>query len=145
MSEPRSTAITEEVRTLLRLILSNVSDGRDKKVNLNYFFTITSVNVIMKVNAGKKWIEEEKAACINTGKQCLEDIQNMFPSNTTTSWLDYFPYLKWFGRFKGEEKRFIKIAEERDKFFEGLIEEARRKKTGSVSSSTAEGGKIRQL
>ncbi|CAK7322633.1 unnamed protein product [Dovyalis caffra] len=97
------------------------------------------------MNAGKKWIDEEKAACINTGKQCLEDIQKMFPSNTTSSLLDFFPYLKWFGRFKEEEERFLKIAEERDKFFEGLIEEARRKETGSVSSSTADGGRIRQL
>ena len=70
----RSTAITEEVRTLLRLILSKVSDDRAKKVDLNYFFTITSLNVIMKMNAGKKLVEEEKAACIDSEKQCIEDV-----------------------------------------------------------------------
>ena len=69
-----STAITEEVRTLLRLILSKVSDDRAKKVDLNYFFTITSLNVIMKMNAGKKLVEEEKAACIDSEKQCIEDV-----------------------------------------------------------------------
>jgi hypothetical protein len=69
-----STAITEEIRTLLRLILSKVSDDGAKKVDLNYFFTITSLNVIMKMNAGKKLVEEEKAACIDSEKQCIEDV-----------------------------------------------------------------------
>jgi hypothetical protein len=47
---------------------------RAKKVDLNYFFTITSLNVIMKMNAGKKLVEEEKAACIDSEKQCIEDV-----------------------------------------------------------------------
>jgi len=62
-----SSAITEEVRTLLRLILSKVSDDGAKKVDLNYFFTITSLNAIMKMNAGKKRVED-KAACIDSEK-----------------------------------------------------------------------------
>ena len=104
-----STAITEEVRTLLRLILSKVSDDRAKKVDLNYFFTITSLNVIMKMNAGKKRVEEEKAACIDSEKQCIEDVQKIFPSNPGTSLLDFFPILKWIG-YNGdiEESTVIK-------------------------------------
>ncbi|KAG6742461.1 hypothetical protein POTOM_053332 [Populus tomentosa] len=136
----RSTAITEEVRTLLRLILSKVSDDGAKKVDLNYFFTITSLNVIMKMNAGKKWVEEEKAACIESGKQCIEDVQKIFPSNPGTSLLDFFPFLKWFG-YKGEEESVIKVYKERDEFLQGLIEEVKRKETSSDTSNPAEGVK----
>nr|TKS06637.1 cytochrome P450 family protein [Populus alba] len=129
----RSTAITEEIRTLLRLILSKVSDDGAKKVDLKYFFTITSLNVIMKMIAGKKWVEEEKAACLDSGKQCLEDVQKIFPSNTGT-------ILKWVG-YKVEEESVIKVFKERDEFLQGLIEEVKRKETSSVTSNPAEGVK----
>jgi len=78
-------------------------------VDLNYFFTITSLNVIMKMNAGKKRVEEEKAACIDSEKQCIEDVQKIFPSNPGTSLLDFFPILKWIG-YNGdiEESTVIK-------------------------------------
>ncbi|KAH8484300.1 hypothetical protein H0E87_028670 [Populus deltoides] len=99
----------KSARTLLRPILSKVSDDGAKKVDLNYFFTITSLNVIMKMNAGKKRVEEEKAACIDSEKQCIEDVQKIFRSNPGTSLLDFFPFLKWIG-YNGdiEESTVIK-------------------------------------
>ncbi|KAL3567433.1 hypothetical protein D5086_030084 [Populus alba] len=92
------------------------------------------------MNAGKKWVEEEKAASIESGKQCIEDVQKIFPSNPGTSLLDFFPFLKWFG-YKGEEESVIKVYKERDEFLQGLIEEVKRKETSSDTSNPAEGVK----
>jgi hypothetical protein len=39
-------------------------------VDLNYFFTITSLNIIVtKMNAGKKRVEDEQAASMDSNKQ----------------------------------------------------------------------------
>jgi hypothetical protein len=86
----------------------------------------------MKMIAGKKWVEEEKAACIDSGKQCLEDVQKIFPSNTGT-------ILKWVG-YKVKEESVIKVFKERDEFLQGLIEEVKRKETSSVTSNPAAEG-----
>ncbi|KAL3567404.1 hypothetical protein D5086_030055 [Populus alba] len=87
----------------------------------------------MKMISGKKWVEVEKAACLDSGRQCLEDVQKIFPSNTGT-------ILKWVG-YKVEEESVIKVFKERDEFLQGLIEEVKRKETSSVTSNPAEGVK----
>lgn len=137
----------QEVRTFVRQVLK-VSNKGSKKVDLQHLFSLLTLNIVMRVVAGKQFIEEE-TGITDLGKQYLKEFKDMFfPSiNVTMGVSDFFPILRWFG-YKGLEKTLIAVHSKRDEFLQGLVEDMRQSKiatTGNDGSPKLEFGKRTNL
>ncbi|CAK9139465.1 unnamed protein product [Ilex paraguariensis] len=109
----------EEIRLLLRQLVSASKSG-SQKVNLRYWVSIFSFNVMMRVVAGKWCVREEDAGLeMEMGKQTLENLRGLFFIIRPMNICDCFPILRWLG-YKGIEKRMITLQGKRDEFLQGF-------------------------
>ncbi|XP_071722909.1 (+)-piperitol/(+)-sesamin synthase CYP81Q2-like [Rutidosis leptorrhynchoides] len=120
-----STTRVGEIRHLVRQLIGNSSDGR--KVNMNTFLYLLTVNIMMQSVSGERFIEDGVDS--EQVKEKLNHLKHMFGlagfSNATG---DFIPMLRWMPFYKMEKmirKRFI----ERDGYMQELIDTRRNAKS----------------
>lgn len=118
----------EETRSLLRQLF-RLSNNGGQKVNMNFWFSVMTFNIILRLATGKEWINEENALT-EVGKQQLKELKGIFFTSASMTVCDFIPILRWFG-YKGLEKSMIMLHKKRDDFLQGLIDEIRCKKASS--------------
>ncbi|XP_030950061.1 cytochrome P450 81Q32-like [Quercus lobata] len=104
---------SHEVHSLIRRLLSQ----KDQPVDMKALFFELTLNVMMRMIAGKREVEE--------GRKIREIVTETFLLGGVTIMEDYLPFLRWVGN-RGKEKRLILVQEKRDSFMQSLIEEHRR-------------------
>ncbi|XP_057975343.1 cytochrome P450 81C13-like [Malania oleifera] len=124
----------EEVRDFLRR-LYEVSKSGSQKVELKYFFSLLTFNVLMRIFAGKRSIEGEAATTVMGIRQHLQELREIFLPSQSMNMCDFLPILRWVG-YKGLEKNMVKMYRKRDKFLQNLIDEVRQKKATNSFNCT---------
>lgn len=121
----------EEVGNFIRRLLSEVStaDNSSRKVELKYLFCLLTMNVILRVVAGKG-VVDEYAKDMEVEKIRFREFKNTFFPNSGNI-CDFFPVLRWIG-FRGIEKNMEELQRRRDAYVQNLVDGARLKKTRCV-------------
>nr|UUY85543.1 camptothecin hydroxylase [Camptotheca acuminata] len=127
----KSSNIREEEIHNLLYHLFKFSKSGTQKVQLKYWFSLLTFNIITRLVAGKRCVRDAVAG-MDLGKQILEELKGKFVSIMPLNMCDFFPILRWFG-YKGLEKNLITLHKERDEFLQDLINEVRRKRTCSAN------------
>nr|UUY85544.1 camptothecin hydroxylase [Camptotheca acuminata] len=131
----KSSNIREEEIHNLLCHLFKFSKSGTQKIQLKYWFSLLTFNIITRLVAGKRCVRDAVAGT-DLGKQILEELKGKFVSIMPLNMCDFFPILRWFG-YKGLEKILIRLQKERDEFLQGLIDEVRRKRTCSANINIA--------
>uniref|UniRef100_A0A2P2PJ51 Cytochrome P450 81D11-like n=1 Tax=Rhizophora mucronata TaxID=61149 RepID=A0A2P2PJ51_RHIMU len=122
----RSSAIRgEEVRCLLRQLFKASAAGT-RKVELKFLLSLLTTNVVMRMAAGKRCVEED-VANTEMGKRLFQEFKDVFPPVLMMNVCDFVPMLRLIG-YKGIEKSMIKLKEKRDKFLQDLLDYVRLKR-----------------
>ncbi|XVF39853.1 hypothetical protein PTKIN_Ptkin01aG0065800 [Pterospermum kingtungense] len=127
----------EEVGSFIRQLLEVSAGNRSQKVDLNYLFCLLTMNVMLRVVAGKG-VVEEIAKDMETEKIGLREFKNTFFPSLGTNICDFFPVLRWIG-FQGIEKNMEELQRRRDAYIEKLVDGVRLKKTRDVPVVKEEG------
>uniref|UniRef100_U5FNQ5 Cytochrome P450 n=1 Tax=Populus trichocarpa TaxID=3694 RepID=U5FNQ5_POPTR len=138
-----STVREEEVSCLIRRLLK-VSTSGTQNVELRLLFSILASNVVMRVSAGKRCVEEEHAGT-KMEKQLFQDFKNKFFPSLAMNICDFIPILRVIG-FKGLEKNMKRLHGIRDDFLQNLIDEIRLKlkRTTSLKADEVTDGEERR-
>nr|TKR78878.1 cytochrome P450 family protein [Populus alba] len=138
-----STVREEEVSCLIRRLLK-VSTSGTQNVELRLLFSTLASNVVMRVSAGKRCVEEEHAGT-KMEKQLLQDFKDKFFPSLAMNICDFIPILRVIG-FKGLEKNMKKLHGIRDEFLQNLIDEIRLKleRTTSLKADEVTDGEERR-
>ncbi|KAJ6685850.1 CYTOCHROME P450 82C3-RELATED [Salix purpurea] len=123
-----STICGEEVCSLLRRLLQ-VNNGVTAKVDLQFLFSLLTLNVMMKLAAGKPCIDEE-VAVTEVEKQSFQEFKEIFSPGLGMNICDFIPILRLVG-YKGLEKRTKKLQRTRDTYLQHLIDETRLRRRSS--------------
>ncbi|GAV81588.1 p450 domain-containing protein [Cephalotus follicularis] len=112
----------------IRLLLQRLVKLKDQAVDMKATFFELTLNVMMRMIAGKRYYggneaEEEEAS------KFREIVEETFALGGASNVEDFFPLLRWTG-IGGAEKRMIALHERRDVFVQELIEENRRRIVG---------------
>ncbi|XP_076944717.1 cytochrome P450 81Q32-like [Bidens hawaiensis] len=112
----------DECKLLVRKLVS--TSGSSSPVNMKMVFYELTLNVMMRMIAGKRYFN---GAMGEEGKRFREILDETFVLASASNVVDYLPFLSWFG-IKGVEKRLIELQVKRDVFFQELIEQLREPK-----------------
>ncbi|CAI9115895.1 OLC1v1016908C1 [Oldenlandia corymbosa var. corymbosa] len=127
----KSSAIREEeIQMILRSIF-RVSQNGTQKVDLNYWISVYTLNIVTRMATGRCSIKEQDVGN-ELGKTRIEESKKMFGSGITLTMCDFFPILRWIG-FKGMEKGMISLHKNRDAFLQSLVDEVRQEKKSGFS------------
>ncbi|RZC72341.1 hypothetical protein C5167_035503 [Papaver somniferum] len=117
----------DEVRSMI-LRLSSASF--DQVMNMNSVFTELTVNIMMRMTAGKRYYgnvdQEEESELSQEAKRFREILNEALTLSTAASLGDYFVTLKWIGFYNKVEKQMVRLKERGDEFMQELIEQRRR-------------------
>ncbi|MCL7043037.1 hypothetical protein MKW94_016422 [Papaver nudicaule] len=117
----------DEVRSM---ILRLKNGNFDQIVNMNSVFTELTINIMMRMTAGKRYYgnldQEEESDLSQEAKRFREILNEALALSTAASLGDYFIILKWIGFYNGVEKKMVRLKERGDEFMQGLIEQRRR-------------------
>ncbi|KAF8377608.1 hypothetical protein HHK36_030990 [Tetracentron sinense] len=118
---------SDEVRSMIqRLVRGCSSDGGFKMVEMKSVFFELTLNIMMRMIAGKRYYGENVGESESEGaRKFREIVTETFHLGGATNIGDFLPVLKWVG-FKGMEKPLMRLQEKRDGFMQELIEEHRR-------------------
>ncbi|KAJ6679042.1 CYTOCHROME P450 82C3-RELATED [Salix purpurea] len=130
-----STIREEEVSCVLRR-LSKVSASGTQSVELRLLFSTLVSNVVMRVCAGKRYVEEEHAGT-TMERRLIQEFKDKFFPSLAMNICDFIPILRVIG-FKGLEKNMRKLHGIRDEFLQNLIDEIRLKLKKITSLKTDE-------
>ncbi|KAJ8640704.1 hypothetical protein MRB53_017398 [Persea americana] len=122
---------SDEVRILVRELFRDSGLG---KVNLKQKLSELTLNVMMRMIAGKRYYGE-RVVDLEEAKGFQEIVQESLAVSGASNLLDFLPVLRWVG-FKGVEKRMIQLMKRRSVMLQGLVDEHREK--GSVFSAGEE-------
>ncbi|KAL7616069.1 hypothetical protein Lser_V15G00895 [Lactuca serriola] len=112
----------DEGRFLIRKLLSHSS-----AVDLKSVFYELTLNVMMRMISGKRYFGGDMAEVEEEGKRFRAILKETFLLSGAANVGDYLPFLSWFG-VKGLQNKLIALKEQRDVFFQGLIEQLRKPK-----------------
>ncbi|KAJ4837282.1 hypothetical protein Tsubulata_050394, partial [Turnera subulata] len=126
----------EEVKLLVRNLFRRSKDGEFTTVEMRSIFLELTLNVMMRMIAGKRYYEEDTGGA-DHGKEFKDIVTETFQVSGATNIADFVPILKWVGSNKIEE-RLVMLGRKRDKFMQELIEEHRRLRSNSTADQ--EGG-----
>lgn len=118
----------EEGRLLIRKLASSFSP-----VTMKFVFYELTLNVMMRMIAGKRYFGSDNPKLEEEGKRFREMLQETFILAGASNVGDYLPILSWLG-VKGLEKRLIALQEKRDVFFQGIIDELRKSKESETGN-----------
>ncbi|KAJ4977170.1 hypothetical protein NE237_002276 [Protea cynaroides] len=125
-SDIRNREVSHLVRQLYR-----GSDGELQKVELKSIFFQLTLNIVMGMVAGKRLFGDEEVD-VELREQFLNIMKERYSNpSMNMSILDYLPILRWVG-FQSEEKKMVRFNKKRDAFFQGLIDQRRRRMSDST-------------
>lgn len=101
-----------------------------KSAELKYLSSVLTFNVMMKMVAGKKCVEEKDVETV-VGRKSIKEMKEMFVPITSMTVCDFVPFLRWVG-YKGVEKGIQKLHKRRNAVLQGLVDKIRCQKTGMV-------------
>ncbi|THG20264.1 hypothetical protein TEA_013326 [Camellia sinensis var. sinensis] len=122
-----------EVRSLLSRLYkgSQTQDGEFYMVDMKSAFFELTLNVMMRMIAGKRYYGDTVDELVETRK-FKEMVSETFELSGATNIGDFVPVLKWVGH-NGIEKRLKGLQQKKDGFMQDLIEENRRMMSDSAS------------
>ncbi|XP_059454361.1 cytochrome P450 81Q32-like [Corylus avellana] len=129
----------DEVKSLIRRLCqrSEGGDQFDQAVDMKSTFFELTLNVMMRMIAGKRYYGE-KVAELEKAKKFKKIVMESFELSGATNIGDFLPVFKWVGS-RGLEKRLVVLQGKRDKFMQDLIEEHRRRREGDPASDRERG------
>ncbi|XP_065880257.1 cytochrome P450 81C13-like [Euphorbia lathyris] len=133
----RTCAIREEeVHSLLRRLFKISGGGGKQKVDMKHLISLLMCNIIMRIAAGKRCVEEEDEDT-EVEKQLFRDFKERFFPILSLNICDFVPILRLIG-FRGIEKSMIKMQKLRDDYLQNLLDEVRFKCCNSKISELKE-------
>ncbi|CAI0465010.1 unnamed protein product [Linum tenue] len=119
----------DEVRLLISSLFDKVSGEVEMRSRLNGL----SLNIVMRMVAGKRYFGTEGAA--EEGERFQEVIREVFDVSGASNPADFLPVLRWID-YGGMEKRMRRVFAKFDAVFQDLIEEHRGREEDSTRSKT---------
>ncbi|XP_022716127.1 cytochrome P450 81D11-like [Durio zibethinus] len=116
----------EEVGNFMRRLFEVSAADGCQKLDLKYLFCLLTTNVMLRVAAGKRGVEDAKD--MEAEKIFFREFKNIFFPSMGTNICDFFPVLRWIG-FQGIEKNLIELQRRRDAYIQNLVDGIRLKKT----------------
>lgn len=122
----------DEVSSLVcRLFRGSKGGGEFQSLDMKSTFFELTLNVMMRMIAGKRY-HGEHVADLEEAKRFEEIMVESFRLSGATNIGDFVPALNFLG-VSGLEKKLVVLQRKRDKFMQDLIEEHRKKQSGSAS------------
>lgn len=121
----------DEVRLLCKRLFKGSNGGQYQIVDMKSMFFEMTLNVMMRMIAGKRFYEENMAD-LEEAKKFKEIVTETFRLSGATNIVDFIPFLKWAG-LNNVEKSLVILQGKRDKFMQDLIEEHRRMRNDFAS------------
>ncbi|KAK3417634.1 cytochrome P450 CYP82D47-like [Eucalyptus grandis] len=120
------------IQELHELWIENKDDSGHVIVDLKQWFAKLTLNVILRIVAGKRY----RAADEEKKQQCQKALREFFHFFGLVLPADVFPFLRWFD-LGGHEKAMKRTAEELDEIMGGWLEDHKRdnKDLGETNSS----------
>jgi len=115
----------DEVKSLIRRLSQRSKGDEFQTVDMKSTFFELTLNVMMRMIAGKRDYCGEKVAELEGASKFKKIVMETFLLSGATNIGDFLPVLKWVGS-RGLEKRLAILQRKRDKFMQDLIEEHRR-------------------
>ncbi|KAJ0091400.1 hypothetical protein Patl1_13992 [Pistacia atlantica] len=132
-----SNVRAEELRIMVKHLFKSSLKG-PKKVDVKAFFYMLDFNIIMRMVAGKKCIEEEEIDK-DEAKGKMDEMTRIFRPDVTMALGDYFPFLRWLTYF-GVERKLVKLHHKRDALTQALLDAHRNsEKSRSVGDTEVSG------
>ncbi|XP_031267154.1 cytochrome P450 81Q32-like [Pistacia vera] len=113
----------DEVRLLCKRLFRGSKGEQHQTVNMKSMFFEMTLNVMMRMIAGKRYYGENIAE-LEEAKKFKEILTETFRLSGATNIVDFLPFLNWAGSNK-VEKSLVILQRKRDKFMQDLIEEHR--------------------
>ncbi|WOG95686.1 hypothetical protein DCAR_0415013 [Daucus carota subsp. sativus] len=135
----------EETRILLdRLFRASRSSGtprssKENIVDMKLTFFEMTLNVLMRMIAGKRYYGEDDVADEAEAKRFKEIITESFVIGGASNLGDFLPLMKLVEK-RGIEKKMIALRKKRDEFVQELIDQHRRHMEDGNGDDTAESG-----
>ncbi|PRQ27788.1 putative oxidoreductase [Rosa chinensis] len=126
----------DEVRSLICKLFRGYNGGELRSLDMKSTFFELTLNVLMRVIAGKRYYGEDIAGS-SEAKSFEQIVKETFQLSGANNIGDFLPVLKYLGS-GGLEKKMLKLQEKRDKFMQYLIEEHRKVQSGSVSEQKSQ-------
>lgn len=123
-----------EARSWIRQLFKGCQLGGEfKTVDMKRAFFELTLNVMMKMIAGKRYYGEDMAE-MEEARQFKEILTETFELSGATNIGDFLPLMNLFGGSGGLEKRLVVLQRKRDKFMQDLIEQHRKQQRDSGSA-----------
>ncbi|XP_021283657.1 cytochrome P450 81D11-like [Herrania umbratica] len=119
----------EEVANYIRHLFKVSAANGTQKVDLKYLFCLLTSNVMLRVVAGRRGVEDAKDMEAEE-KVFFREFKSIFFPSLATNICDFFPILRWVG-FKGIEKNMRELHRRREEYLRNLVDEIRLRKTSS--------------
>jgi cytochrome P450 len=121
----------DEVKSLIHRLCQRSEGGEFLAVDMKSTFFELTLNVMMRMIAGKKYYGE-KVGELEEARKFKKIVMESFELSGATNIGDFLPVLKWVVS-RGLEKRLVVLQEKRDKFMQDSIEEHRRRRGDPAS------------
>ncbi|XP_050365905.1 cytochrome P450 81Q32-like [Argentina anserina] len=121
----------DEVGSLILRLLQGSIDGEFHIVDMKSTFFELTLNVLMRMIAGRRYYGENKTG-LEEAKRFREIVTETFVLSGATNIGDFMPALKYVGA-NGLENKLLILQKKRDRFMQDLIEEHRKGQSGTVS------------
>ncbi|KAL6215432.1 hypothetical protein ACLB2K_014862 [Fragaria x ananassa] len=120
----------DEVRSLICRLSQGSNGGEFQSLEMKSKFFELTLNVMMRMIAGKRYYGEEIAES-EEAKQFQQIVAETFQLSGAGNAADFLPILNYVGVSKLEKKLII-LQKKRDKFLQDLIDQHRQKQSGSA-------------
>lgn len=124
----------DEVRSLLRRLFRGSAEGQFSVVDMKSICFELMLNNMMRMTSGKRYYGENIADLEET-REFGEIVMETLKLSGVTNIVDFVPLLKWVG-LSGTERKLVLLQRRRDGFMQKLIEERRRKRSGSCEGGS---------
>lgn len=121
----------DEVKLLCQRLFRGSESGEYRIVDMKSMFFELTVNVVMRMIAGKRYYGENVSGS-EDARRFKAIVTETLQLSAATNLVDFLPFVKSAGLNK-TEKRLLILRAKRDKFMQELIEEHRRLRCDSVS------------
>ncbi|GMI91107.1 cytochrome P450, family 81, subfamily D, polypeptide 8 [Hibiscus trionum] len=123
----------DEVRSLILRLCRGSKGGEFRVVDMKSMFFELTLNVMMRMIAGKRYYDEG-AEEMEEKRKFKEIVTETFEVSGATNIRDFVPVLKWVGLNK-IDKKLEKLRRKRDEFMQNLIDERQKLTSDSYSES----------
>ncbi|KAM0937805.1 putative isoflavone 2'-hydroxylase [Dioscorea sansibarensis] len=118
---------SDEALSLVKGLLRNYSGPGFHRTELSPKFFGLAYNVLMRMIANKRFYGDADESSSEAAKEFRDIVKETATIFSASNPADFFPVVRWLG-IGGYERRLKRLRKRRDKFFQGLIDEHRRKK-----------------